>query len=206
MTVTMNTNNNSQSIKTFPKKELVMGCGTANLTKRDDGEPKHWIFRVQDGANFRNSLHPFWGVKRGKNGGFKTIVKKIKKGDILWFLTSKSHGGKFIGMAEYKCFYDRQDEPLLSIHTLTNRDQNWKGEDAWDIQIHYTNLYDTETQNIGACIQCAGHILEYETFIDKIKDNLYEHYLDLIYNSQDKVTLTLDERLDLEKTSREVLL
>lgn len=42
-----------------------------------------WIIRVNDGENFRNSKYPFWGVKLGKNGNIKTIVKKIKKGDIL---------------------------------------------------------------------------------------------------------------------------
>ena len=27
---------------------------------------QHWIFRVGDGENFRNSKYPFWGVKRGR--------------------------------------------------------------------------------------------------------------------------------------------
>ena len=37
---------------------------------------KIWIIRVNDGENFRNSNFPFWGVKRGKSGCIKTIVKK----------------------------------------------------------------------------------------------------------------------------------
>ena len=60
-------------------------------------EPKHWLIRVQDGENFRNSKYQFWGVKRGSGGGIKTIVNKIQKGDILWFMTSKPYGGKLIG-------------------------------------------------------------------------------------------------------------
>jgi len=45
---------------------------------------QHWIIRVQDGGNFRNSKYPFWGVKRGKNNCIKTIVNnKFKKGDIF---------------------------------------------------------------------------------------------------------------------------
>jgi hypothetical protein len=72
-------------------------------------EPKHWLIRVQDGENFRNSKYQFWGVKRGSGGGIKTIVNKIQKGDILWFMTSKQYGGKLIGMCEYTCYYDRDD-------------------------------------------------------------------------------------------------
>ena len=125
---------------------------------------KHWIIRVNDGENFRNSVYPFWGVKRGRNGCMKTIVSKFKKGDILWFLTSKLYGSKIIGMSEYNEFYDRTDEPLLQINTKTDEEQHWKGGEPWEIQIHYLNLYNTEKQNIVGCIQCGGTILEYETF------------------------------------------
>lgn len=141
-----------------------------------DCEKKHWIIRVQDGSNFYNSKYPFWGVKRGKNGCMKTIVKKINPGDICWFLTSKIYGGKIIGMCEYVNFYDRNDEPLVNINTMTNSEQNWNGNELWDIQLHYTNLYITEKQNITACIQCAGNILEYNTFKDKVNGDLQEHY------------------------------
>ena len=136
----------------------------------------HWLIRVQDGENFKNSKYPFWGVKRGNNNSIKTIVNKIKKGDILWFMTSKIYGGQLIGMAEYKCYYDRHEEPIILIHTYSNKEQNWKGEDDWSIQIHYEHLYNTEKQNIKAIIQCGGIILEYETFKDKGLPDLYDHY------------------------------
>lgn len=149
-------------------------------------EQKHWIIRVNDGVNFHNSNFPFWGVKRGRNGCMKTIVKKIKLGDVLWFMTSKQYGGKLIGMAEYSGFYDRDDEPILQINTKTNEEQNWTGDELWDIQMHYNNLYITEKQNIYACIQCAGNILEYETFKDKICGNLYEHYVNFKFYAEPK--------------------
>tara|TARA_B110000027_G_C15926830_1_gene215128 strand:+ start:155 stop:631 length:477 start_codon:yes stop_codon:yes gene_type:complete len=137
---------------------------------------QHWIIRVQNGENFRNSKFPFWGVKRGSGGSIKTIVNKIKKGDILWFLTSKSYGGKFIAMAEYTCYYDRNDEPLIPIHTYSNIEQGWIGEGLWSIQIHYKNLYNTDKQNIEAVIQCGGIILEYDTFKEKNLPDLKNHY------------------------------
>ena len=136
-------------------------------------EQKHWIIRVQDGVNFRNSKYPFWGVK----SCHKTRVNKFKTGDIIWFLTSKPYGGKFIGMSEYTCYYDRADEPLIPVHTYSNKDQCWTGEGLWSIQMHYKNLYIiTERENIKGVIQCAGSILEYDTFKDKGLPDLYNHY------------------------------
>ena len=146
----------------------------------------HWIIRVGDGENFRNSRFPFWGVKRGHGGGIKTVVKKIKKGDIIWFLTSSKYGGKLIGMCVFCQYYDRLDEPLLPINTVTNEEQNWVGDEAWDIQLQYTNLYVTEKQNIKGCIQCGGIVLEYEKFKDKIVGDLYQHYCNFKYYAECK--------------------
>jgi len=148
---------------------------------------RYWIIRVNDGENLRNSKYPFWGVKRGKNGCMKTIIMKINPGDILWFLTSKPYGGRIIGMCEYCGFYDRNDEPLLQINTKTNEEQNWKGDDCWDIQLHYSNLYITENQNITGCIQCGGNVLEYETFKEKINSDLYEHYKNYKFYAEPKI-------------------
>lgn len=148
---------------------------------------KHWIIRCHDGNNFRNSKYSFWGVKRGKNNNIKTIVNKIKKGDILWFLTSKSYGGKFIGMCEYSHYFDKQDEPLINLNTYSNEEQGWIGDEKWELQMHYYNYYDIEKINIKACIQCPSPILEYDRFREKINnnkeyvcENLDKHYDNLI--------------------------
>ena len=143
--------------------------------------PAHWIIRVNDGNNFSNSRFPFWGVKKHAKG----IVKKIKKGDILWFNTSKKFGGNLIGMAEFIEFHDR-NEDILQICTKTNKEQNWKGDEEWDIQINYCNLYNTERQNINACIQCAAVIMEYETFKTVINEDLYEHYKNFKFYAEPK--------------------
>ena len=150
--------------------------------------PEHWLLRVQDGENFRNSNYPFWGVK--STGGMKTIVEKqFKSGDILWFFTSKKFGGKIIGVAEYTCSYNRDSETLVSLNTFTNKEQNWKGEENWSIQIHYKNLYITEKQNLIAIIQCGGNILKYSTF--RAKDinlpDLYMHYENFKFYAEPKI-------------------
>tara|TARA_B100000925_G_C21649340_1_gene320779 strand:- start:75 stop:542 length:468 start_codon:yes stop_codon:yes gene_type:complete len=152
-----------------------------------ENKKNFWIIRVKDGENFRNSKFPFWGVKRGKNGCIKTVVKKINAGDILCFMTSKKYGAKIIGMSEYCNFYDRNDEPLIKINTLSNKEQNWIGDEEWDIQIHYCNLYVTERQNIECCVQCGGVILEYETFKNKIKEDLYKHYKNFKFYAEPKI-------------------
>jgi hypothetical protein len=146
----------------------------------------HWLIRVQDGENFRNSKYPFWGVKKGHHGNIKTIVNKFQSGDILWFITSKKYGGKIIGMSEYTCYYDKDDEPLIPIHTYYNKEQNWLGDEKWSIQIQYKNLYNTEKQNIEAIIQCAGIILEYETFKNKGFPDLYTHYKNFKFYAEPK--------------------
>jgi hypothetical protein len=150
-------------------------------------ESKHWLIRVQDGQNLKNGKYPFWGVKRGHGGSIKTIVEKIKKGDILWFMTSKSYGGKLIGMCEFTHYHDRDNEPLIPVHTYSNKEQNWEGDDDWSIQIHYNKLYITEKQNINAVVQCAGTILEYETIKEKGLPDLYNHYNMFTYYAEPKM-------------------
>ena len=102
-------------------------------------------------------------------------------------MTSKKYGGKLIGMSEYTCYYDRADEPLIRMNTCLNKEQRWKAEDNWDIQIHYENLYITEKQNIKASVQCGRIILEYETFKDRGISNLYNHYNNFKYYAEPKI-------------------
>jgi hypothetical protein len=148
----------------------------------------HWIIRVGDGENFKNSRYSFWGVKKGRGkGNIKTIVKKMRENDVIWFLTSKKFGGKMIGVAEYDKFYDRNDEPLIKINTYTNEEQNWNGPDLWDIQINYKNLYITEKQNIQACIQTPATIMSYNTFKGGITGNLVKHYRNFKYYAEPKI-------------------
>ena len=79
-----------------------------------------------------------------------------------------------------------KDEPLIQINALKNQEQNRKGREEWDIQIHYCNLYITERQNIICCFPCAAIILEYKIFKNKITENLYDHYktLNFILNQK----------------------
>lgn len=143
--------------------------------------PNHFIIRVGDGKNFKNSKMSFWGINSGKNDSVKSLIKKnIEKGDIIWFLTNKLYGGKFIGVAEYIDILDKRDEELIQINTYSNNDQNWIGDEKWNIQLHYKNLYEIEHCNIKFCTVCASSILVYSTFkkrtINQTLLDLETHY------------------------------
>jgi hypothetical protein len=152
-------------------------------------ERSHWFIRCGDGKNFVNSKYPFWGMKRGHHNTIKSFVKRIQKGDILWFITNKAFGGKIIGMAEYVNFYDRQDEPLVDIHTISSQEQGWDGED-YDIQLNYCKLYRTEQQELKVSIQCASIIIHYDVYRKLCKTDVIDleyHYRNYIFYAEEVV-------------------
>ena len=135
--------------------------------KRDDTpirEKKHFIVRVGDGYNFRNSNFDFWGMK-SNNGNVKTILKKnLIDGDILWFATSKIGGNKFLGVATYTHLFDRADEPLFDHNTISNKEQGWTGDDDWTLGVHYTNLYKLEHVDYNVCFQGGQSFIKREQY------------------------------------------
>lgn len=143
-------------------------------------DKNHWLIRVNNGVNFRNSKYPFWGLISKWMGD----VKKFNKGDVLWFITPQEYGGIILGLAEFTEFFDRNDEPLIPINTYSNKEQNWEGDDDWSIQVHYENLYDIEKKNIKISIQCAGSVLDYESFKHKGIPDLRKHYSNFKFYSE----------------------
>lgn len=151
--------------------------------KRDNNNSinnkRHHIIRVGDGINFEKSKVNVWGMVRGNRDCIKGfIINQLKVGDILWFCTNKSNGGKAISMAEYIGMYDRNDEKLININTYTNNEMGWDGDGEWDIQIHYKNVYNTKDQNIKVILRGASPIITYkpDNMNQKNIDNLYKHY------------------------------
>lgn len=136
----------------------------------------HWILKVADGKNFKNSKFPFWGLKAGKKDVVKNSALKIKEGDILWFLCNKSNDNKIIGMATFTKLLDKRDKLLIQIETTSCIDQGWHGDD-WEIELHYTNLYNTEKQNIKIDEKLGQFpITNYYNNKDKINEDLENHY------------------------------
>jgi len=132
---------------------------------------KHWIVRVGDGKNFKNSKFPFWGVKATAPN-----VLNIKSGDVLWFLCNKKNDNKIIGMATFTKLLDKRNEPLIQIETINCTDQGWDG-DNWVLELHYTNLYNTEKQNIKIDEKLGqSPIISYNNNKSKIYEDLETHY------------------------------
>jgi len=109
---------------------------------------QHWIIRVGNGKNFSNSIkHQIWGIaSRCKNGSLNGVsnafMKKAKRGDVLWFVTKASRG-HIVGMALYEnCAF--RDELSLSHKELGWIDE----ENKFDVEMYYTNYYDTSSLNI----------------------------------------------------------
>ena len=135
---------------------------------------KHFVINVGNGVNFKASLHPVWGMDRGVNDHIqKYIVNNFKVGDILWFCTNK---GQTVGMGEYKCFFDKKDEPLIKLNTYESNEQNWIGEGNCDIQIHYINFYDTQRQDIKVHAPNNFPISIHTSTCEDKSDDLYKHY------------------------------
>lgn len=136
--------------------------------------PTHWIIRVGDGKNFRNSTSPIWGMKLGN----KPVVQQMNAGDILWFLTSKAYGGSFIGMAEFVRASDiREEEPFILLHT--NEEMGWEGgaDNKWPVRVHYKNLFNTEKLNFKFIVPGAFAVSKCEFRMSQSQiDELKKHH------------------------------
>ena len=72
--------------------------------------------------------------------------------------------------------YDVKEKPTPDMTIFSNSEQDWIGDDVWDIQIYYKNMYKTENSDLNICIRCSSSILSYITFRDHISHNLYREY------------------------------
>ena len=113
---------------------------------------KHWLLRIGDGENFINSSNKqIWGISE-KSPTNKNFLRKIKKGDFLWFIKSNSNGHA-IALATYDKNIKRELGPILDI-TLTNEELGWDNNgNKSDIEIYYIELYNIKDCNIFTNIQ-----------------------------------------------------
>jgi len=110
---------------------------------------QHWIIHTKDGKNLVNtSPRHLWGMN-SKNPCVQRMVKKIQKGDQLWFLVTnpiKKIKKQIVATATYTGHTNREPEPLIEIDT--DEDRGWTGGNytssniTWDIDLFYKDLYD----------------------------------------------------------------
>jgi len=122
-----------------------------------------WILRIGDGKNFAaSSKHRIWGIQSTNSFG-KYFLKNVKKGDRLWFVTSKTNG-KLFAVATYETFLSREFGPLINL-SLTNEELGWTNNGPkWtsNIEIHYSNLYGLNDCELLTHIKGASTIRKYD--------------------------------------------
>jgi hypothetical protein len=149
-------------------------------------ESNHFILRIGDGENFENGKkHYMWGIKQK----YKSFLRKVKPGDKLWFVVSKS-GGKIIAVADFVSQSKRIFGPLLDL-SLTDEELGWScNVGDYDIEIHYTNLYNISSLNLLTGIKGQASIMNYENVKEKIPNvNLLMEYNYIKRYSQVKMEL-----------------
>jgi len=137
---------------------------------------QHFILRVGDGLNFRNSSKMFiWAVK-SRN---KTFLLRVKKGDKLWFIQNKSKDdtqvGKIIAVADFMSHNKRDIGPLISI-TLSNDELGWNDGDKYDVEIHYSNLYNLTDCELYSGYHNQNTIWDYDNVKSKFTVDLILEY------------------------------
>ena len=114
---------------------------------------QHYLIRVGDGKNFiRSTKSQIWGLKSTASYG-KGFLSNAKEGDTLWFVKNKTKG-QLIAVATYVSHNRREFGPLVNL-TPSNAELGWTGDkaDDFDIEIHYTSLYDLTDCNLMSNIQ-----------------------------------------------------
>ena len=146
-----------------------------------------WLLRVGDGENCkRSSGHRIWGIQSTTPTN-KYFLKKVKPGDRLWFVKSKSNG-KLLSVATYRSHNVRELGPLINM-TMTNEELGWTGEGPnWtsDIEIHYSDLYGLDKCDLLTHIKCPSTIRKYD---EKCKVDLAVEYSYIVRYS--KITIEL---------------
>lgn len=129
--------------------------------------------RVGDGVHFTRS-QPYlrWGINSNHPWN-KAFLKRVRPGDVLWFIQS-GNSGKAIGVAVFSRHCERLVGPLIAV-TPTNDELGWtKDHGQWDVEVHYTDLYDLSACDVYTCIKSPLTVREFNR--DKCDVNLESVY------------------------------
>ena len=134
-------------------------------------ESKHWLIRVGDGENFKNSSkHGIWGCKSSTS---KTFLKDIAIGDKLWFITNKSQG-QIIAAATFESHNKRILGPLVKL-SMSDEELKWANTE-FDTEIQYSNLYNLNECKLNINIKSTILITKYINDTNKYDIDLSQEY------------------------------
>ena len=173
----------------------ILGDQDANLKRKYDdiaqeenGLNNNWIIRVGDGDNFmKSSKINVWGIPDNSNASI-CFINNVKKGDVLWFITSNS-GGKIIAVATYDemlCVIPTQNRFMNSsknalMDNLSIEDFTYK-QDAPNMLMRYKDLYvlsEIEHPELLTCMKSIRMMSIYK--YRGIEDNHCKVDLDMEY-------------------------
>ena len=173
----------------------ILGDQDANLKRKYDdiaqeenGLNNNWIIRVGDGDNFmKSSKINVWGIPDNSNASV-CFINNVKKGDVLWFITSNS-GGKIIAVATYDemlCVIPTPNRFMnssknASMDNLSIEDFTYK-QDAPNMLMRYKDLYvlsEIEHPELLTCMKSIRMMSIYK--YRGIEDNHCKVDLDMEY-------------------------
>ena len=141
----------------------------------------HFTLHTGDSENFiKGQQFSLWAI-RSKN---KRFLKKVKKGDILWFIRSKRasdiHLGKVIAMAVFESYNNRELGPLINT-TMDDYDLGWNEKGGFcDIEIHYSNMYNLSQSSLFTGQKRGNVVCDYDNIKDKLLVNLRMEYESIV--------------------------
>jgi len=102
-----------------------------------------WLLRVGDGMNLKRSTrYKIWGIRSGTSCA-KYFLTHVRPGDRLWFIQNKSCG-KVLAVATYLHHNVRELGPFINV-SMSDEELGWTTDrKGWDIELHYTNVYDLD--------------------------------------------------------------
>ena len=118
--------------------------------------PKHYLFRIGNGVNFRaSSARHIWGIV-SKDAKF--FLEGAEKGDLMWLIQGESKG-LAIAVATYVSSRARGPS------TLTSEELGWTDPSGGhsDTEIHYKDLYDLSHCGLETNIQYANGVRRYDS-------------------------------------------
>lgn len=138
---------------------------------------EHWILRIGDGDHFwSSSKYHLWGIDSKNKPNTQLFIQIVKPDDLLWFVKGGDRG-RLIAVATFKELKKRETGPLISF-TATNEELGWvKQSGDWDMEVHYTNLYDLRECELFSEIKSPRVIRKYN---EKCKVNLPIEYMYLV--------------------------
>jgi len=173
----------------------ILGDQDANLKRKYDdiaqeenGLNNNWIIRVGDGDNFmKSSKINVWGIPDNSNASV-CFINNVKKGDVLWFITSNS-GGKIIAVATYEemlCVIPTPNKFMNSsknalMDNLSIEDFTYK-QDVPNMLMKYKDLYVLSEIDHPELLTCMKSIRMMSIYKYRgIEDNHCKVDLDMEY-------------------------